>query len=114
MSSQNIHFDAIEDPLEKLEAIGRLSTPSPTVSVPDSADNFTIQSNLDSLDVEEDDGIADQALALELFDLINHEDIWKIATLQSQVYVQVEPFIWPLPSSMTKAIDFSMLIFFVL
>lgn len=30
---------------------------------------------------------ADQALALELFDLINHEHLWTISGLQSQMYV---------------------------
>lgn len=87
MASQPVHFDSIEDPLEKLEAIGRMATPSPPVFGAGTAEDFVIQSNLDGMATEEEEGDADQALALELFDLINHEDIWKVSTLQSQVYV---------------------------
>lgn len=87
MSSPAVHFDSIEDPLERLEAIGRMATPSPPVFAAGSAEGFTIQSNLDGIVDEEEEGVADQALALELFDLINHEDIWKVSTLQAQVYV---------------------------
>lgn len=90
MSSQ-LNFDSLEDPLERLEAIGRMGTPSPLPSGPDASEEFVIQSNLDEMPREEEEGVADQALALELFDLINHEDIWKVATLQSQVYVHTHP-----------------------
>ena len=39
---------------------------------------------------EEEFGTADQAIALELFDLINHQDIWNISALQSDVYAFID------------------------
>lgn len=50
-------------------------------------DEHESPAELDGRVDEEENGGADQAIALEIFDLINHQDIWNISSLQSDVYV---------------------------
>lgn len=97
MSSQDVKFEALSDPLERLEAIGRMGTPSPG-PVPfgneEEGDTYANVEEEEGVDEITEEGSADQALALEMFDLINHQDIWNISALQSQVYALYAPYTW--------------------